>query len=65
MRVTSFFCGDGLCRVFSSHCWVVGVACFLVWAVFLVALGWVERFFYPILYVGGCLLGWDEDGEAC
>lgn len=57
-----FFVGMGFCGFFPSHvplCILVG---FLVWVVFWVLLGWVERFLCLMYYVGVCWLGWDEDG---
>ena len=60
-----FFVGTGCVGVFPSHLGVVGVVCFLVWAVFLFVLGWGKRFFCPIGYVELCWVGWDEDGEVC
>ena len=58
-------CGDSYAGVFPSHLGVVGVVGFLVWAVFLFALGWGKRFFCPIRYMALCWVGWDEDGEVC
>jgi hypothetical protein len=46
----------------SSRSLFVGVAGFLVWAVFLFVLGWVAWSFGVCGCVGVCCLGWDEAG---
>jgi hypothetical protein len=40
--VFCFFVGLGCSKVASSHLWAMGMVGFLVWAVFLFALGWDE-----------------------
>ncbi len=50
--------GMGVCRVVPSHLLVVGGFGFLVWAVFLFALGWGSGLFSRRLcWMGG--VGWD------
>jgi hypothetical protein len=58
------FVGMGYCRVFPSDFLVVGWFGFLVWAVFLFVLGWVEWNSIPLVNMAGCWLGWDENGKA-
>ena len=59
MSVFCFFVGMGCVESSSSHVLVVGVFGFLVWAVFLFALGWGKRLFCPWAMLDG--MGLDGD----